>query len=154
MVVGTSMAHKAVMALAYAVLWLLLMMFFAALIGGHNWPTYRKLAHRSVSVQGKVTEVLPKMHGTVLYRYYVDGREYHDQKQPWPPNPPIERLTEGATLTVWYDPEQPSISVLGLPSALLENETIAVMLGAVLTPTLILLVWGYRMRSKTNPTAT
>jgi hypothetical protein len=140
------------MILAYAVLWLLLMTFFAALIGAHNWPTYWKLAHRSVSVQGKVTEVLPKMHGTVQYHYYIDGREYHDQKQPWRPNPPIERLTEGATLTVWYDPEQPNISVLGLPSALLENETIAVMLWAVLSPTLILLVWGYRMRA--NPTAT
>jgi hypothetical protein len=151
-VLGKSMAHKAVMILAYAVLWLLLMMFFAALIGGHTWPTYRNLARRSVSVQGTVTQVLPKMHGTVKYRYYVDGREYHDQKRPSPPNPPIGRLTEGATLRVWYDPEQPNISVLGLPSALLENETIAVMLGAVFSPTLILFAWGYRMRPK--PTAT
>jgi hypothetical protein len=154
MVVGKSMAHKAVMTLAYVVLWLLLMMFFAALMSGDTWPTYWKLAHRSVSVQGEVIEVLPKMHATVQYRYYVDGREYDGQKSPQPPNPPIERLTEGATLTVWYDPEQPNISVLGSPSALLENETIAVMLGAVLSPMLILLVWGYRMRGETNPTAT
>jgi hypothetical protein len=125
---------------------------FAALISGHTWPTYRNLVRRSVSVQGAVTEVLPKMHGTVKYRYYVDGREYHDQKRPPLPNPPIGRLTEGAELTVWYDPEQPNISVLGLPSALLENETIAVMLGAVFFPKLILLARGYRIRS--NPTAT
>jgi hypothetical protein len=128
-----------------AVAWLVLMMLFAALTGGLNWPTYWKLAHRSASVQGTVIQVLPEVHATVRYRYYVGGGEYHGQTQPRPPNPPIERLAEGATLTVWYDPEEPRTSVLGPPSALLENETISVALAAVLFPTLILLVWRYRM---------
>jgi hypothetical protein len=35
-----SMAHKAVMILAYAVLWLLLVMFYVALMGGHTWPKF------------------------------------------------------------------------------------------------------------------
>ena len=127
--------------LKYAVAWLVLMILFAALIGGLNWRTYWKLANRSVSVQGTVTQVLPEVHATVRYRYYVDGREYRGQTQPRPPNPALERLAEGATLTVWYDPEEPKISVLGVPSALLENETISVILAAVLFPTLILIVW-------------
>jgi hypothetical protein len=131
--------------LKYAVAWLVLMMLFAALIGGLNWLTYWKLAHRGVSVQGTVIQVLPEVHATVRYRYYVDGREYHGQTQPRPPNPPIERLAEGATLMVWYDPEEPKMSVLGAPSGLLENETISVILAAVLFATFILLVWRYRM---------
>jgi hypothetical protein len=90
--------------LKYAVAWLVLMMLFAALTGGLNWLTYWKLAHRGVSVQGTVIQVLPEVHATVRHRYYVDGREYRGQTQPRQPNPPIERLAEGATLMVWYDP--------------------------------------------------
>jgi hypothetical protein len=144
---------NAVMTLAYAVAWLVLTMLIALLLGDLNLSIYWKLANRSVSVQGKVIEVLPKMHATVQYRSYVGGREYRGQTQPRPPNPPVERLAEGATLTVWYDPEQPEISVLGLPSALAENETISAILAAVLFSTGTLLAWGYRMRGKTNPTA-
>jgi len=130
--------------LKYAVAWFVLAMLLAALTGRLNWPSYWRLAHRAASVQGTVTQVLPEMHATVRYRYYVEGREYHGQTQPWPPNRSIERLAEGATLTVWYDPEEPRMSVLGPPSALLENETISVVLVAVLAPTFILLVWRFR----------
>jgi hypothetical protein len=133
-----------VITVKYAAAWLVLMMLFAAITGGHNWPTYWRLAHRSASVEGTVIQLLPKMHATVRYRYNVDGHEYHGQTQPWPPNPSIEGLAEGATLTVWYDPEQPNVSVLGLPGVLLENETISVMLAAILAPTFILLAWRYR----------
>jgi hypothetical protein len=133
--------------LKYAVAWLVLSILFAALTGGLNWLTYWKLVHRSVSVPGTVIQVLPEMHATVRYRYHADGREYYGQAQPRQPNPPIERLAEGAMLTVWYDPEEPKISVIGLPSALLENETISVVSVAVLFPTFILLAWRYRTLS-------
>lgn len=131
--------------LKFAAGWLVLAISFAALIGRLNWPTYWKLAHHSASVQGTVIQVLPEMHGAVRYRYYVDEREYDGQSQPRPSNPPIEHLIEGATLTVWYDPDEPKISVLGLPSALLENETISVALAAILFPTFISLAWRYRL---------
>jgi Protein of unknown function (DUF3592) len=134
--------------LKYAVAWLVLTILFAALTGGLNWLTYWKLVHRSVLTHGTVIQVLPEMHATVRYRYYADGREYQGQTQPRQPNPPIERLAEGAPLTVWYDPAEPRISVVGLPSTLLENETISVLSVAVLLPTLILLVWRYRMLSR------
>jgi hypothetical protein len=133
--------------LKYAVAWLVLSILFAALTGGVNWLTYWKLVHRSVSVHGTVIQVLPEMHATVRYRYRADGREHHGQTQPRQPNPPIERLAEGATLTVWYDREEPEILVIGLPSALLENETISVVSVAVLFPTFILLAWRYRLLS-------
>jgi Protein of unknown function (DUF3592) len=84
------------------------------------------------------------MHATVRYRYNVDGREFFGQRQPRPPNPSFERLAEGAPLTVWYDPEHPEVSVLGLPGALLQGEAISVMLWAVIAPTFILLAWQFR----------
>jgi hypothetical protein len=134
-------------ALKYAVAWLVLSILFALLTGGLNWLNYWKLAHRSASVHGTVIQVLPQMHATVRYRYHADGREYHGQTQPRQPNPPIEHLAEGVTLTVWYDPEEPKISVIGLPSTLLENETVSVVSVAVLFPTFILLAWRYRILS-------
>jgi hypothetical protein len=136
----------AVPTLRYTAAWLALMMLFAMITGGFNWPTYWRLAHHSASVQGTVIQVLPKMHATAQYHYNVDGQEYQGQAQPRPPNPTIERLTDGATVTVWYDPEQPKMSVLGLPSGLLKNETISVLLTAILAPTFILLAWRYRTR--------
>lgn len=131
--------------LKYVVAWLALSILFAALTGGLNWLTYWKLAHRSASAHGTVIQVFPEMHATVHYRYFIDGREYQGQTQPRKPNPPIEHLTAGSALTVWYNPAEPKISVIGLPSALLENEIISVASMAVLFPTFILLVWRYRM---------
>jgi hypothetical protein len=129
--------------LKYAAAWLVLMMSVATLLAGWNWPTYWRLAHRSASVQGTVIQVLPQVRA-VRYRYDVGGGEYHGQEHPWQPNPPIARLGEGATLTVWYDPEEPGTSILGPPSAVLENETIFIALVAVALPTFILLAWRDR----------
>ena len=131
----------------YALAWLVLGTLFAGVLGSHNWLTYWKLAHHGVSTQGTVIQVLPEMHATVRYRYDVDGREYQGQTQPRQPNPSIEHLAKGAALTVWYDPAEPAKSVIGSPSALLDNETIPVVAVAVLFPTFILLIWRYRMLS-------
>jgi len=120
------------------------MLMLAAIAGGLNLPTCWRLAHRGASIRGTVIEVLPNMHATVRYRYNVDGREFFGQRQPRPPNPSFERLAEGAPLTVWYDPEHPEVSVLGLPGALLQGEAISVMLWAVIAPTFILLAWQFR----------
>jgi hypothetical protein len=121
------------------------MVLFAALVGQFNVATYWRLATRSVSVQGTVLQVLPKVHATVRYRYDVNGRDYYGQSQPGRPNPAIGRLSEGVTLTVWYDPAAPDRSVVASPSGLLHNEVISVAAAAILFPTFILLVWRYRM---------
>ena len=85
------------------------------------------------------------MNATVRYRYDVDGHQYFGRMSPWPPNPGITLLAEGATVTVWYDPDEPALSVLGSPDALLQNEIISVALAGFLAPTFIVFAWRYHI---------
>lgn len=132
----------------YAVTWLFLACASALLLGQLNWIGYQRLVRRGIRVDGTVAQVLPQMHATVRYNYEAGGRRYDGQTQPWPPNPPIEGLTSGAKVTVYYDPQNPEKSVLGSPNELLKNETITIAIVVLVVPTMIVLAWRYGIFSR------
>lgn len=130
---------KARTLMAYAGIWVLLAAVLLIGLGSLNWVTYRRLASRGVRGTAKIVELLPKDHHSAVYEYDVSGKSFKGQKCSWPPNPILEEMVAGQSVQVWYDPERPEISVLGDPQPILENETVTILLAAVLGPTVIVL---------------
>jgi hypothetical protein len=128
----------------YAIAWLALAAVVAIGIGSLNWPEYRRMAVRGISGHAIVVELLPKIHNSVRYEYYVAGRTLQGQMQSWQPNPPLEQLSVGQPLVIYYNPERPEESVLGDPRPILKNETVSIALAALGIPTFIVLVWAWR----------
>jgi uncharacterized protein DUF3592 len=119
----------------YVITWLGLAIVIAIGIGSLNWPTYRRIAARGVSTQAMAVELFPEIHNTVRYRYAVGGQAFEAQMQPWQPNPPLEQLSVGRSLVIYYDPQHPEASVLGDPKPILRNETISILLADFGVPT-------------------
>jgi Protein of unknown function (DUF3592) len=132
----------------YAITWLVFAIAVTAGMGSLNWPTYRRLAARGVEGQAKVIELLPKIHDTVRYEYHVAGKTFEGQMTTWQPNPPTKQLSVGNSLTIYYDPDHPEISVPGDPKPILRNETISVLLAALVAPTFLVLTWAWRASRK------
>ena len=132
----------------YAITWLVFAIAVAVGLGSLNWPTYRRSAVRGVEGQAKVIELLPKIHDTVRYEYRVAGRTFEGQMTTWQPNPPTEQLNVGNSLTIYYDPDHPEVSVLGNPKPILRNETISVVLAALGAPSFLVLAWAWRASRK------
>ncbi|HEY4951895.1 MAG TPA: DUF3592 domain-containing protein [Verrucomicrobiae bacterium] len=128
----------------YVITWLALAVAIAIGIGSLNWPAYHRMAASGVPGQATVIELLPKIHNTVRYEYHVGGQIFQGQMQSWQPNPPLEQLSIGQLLVIYYDPNNPRASVLGDPKPMLENETISVALATIVIPTFIVLTWAWK----------
>jgi len=113
-------------------------------IGSLNWLSYRRMAMRGVLGRATVVELLPQIHNTVRYEYHVGERAFQGNMQSWPANPPLEPLSVGQSLVIYYDPEHPEDSVLGDPKPIFKNETISIALAAVEFPTFLVVVWAWR----------
>ena len=124
--------------------WMALVVAVAIGLGSLNWWPYHRVSNRWVSAKATVLQVLPQVHSTLRYDYHVDGRTFQGQMQPWPPNPPLDKLGIGQSVSIFYDPEHPETSVLGDPKPMLKNETISVALAAVLFPTFVVVVWAWK----------
>jgi hypothetical protein len=106
---------------------------------------------RGVTGQAIVVELLPKNHNTLRYEYQVAGRTFQGRMQSWQPNPPLEQLSVGQPLVVYYDSEHPEESVLGDPKPIFKNEMISIALAAVGFPTFLVVVWAWRTsRNRAN----
>jgi hypothetical protein len=103
---------------------------------------------RGVPAQATVSELLPQIHDTLRYEYHVAGRGFQGQMQSWSPNPPLEQLSVGQSLVIYYDPEHPEESVLGDPAPMLKNETISIALAAILLPGFFVGSWAWKTLRK------
>ena len=128
----------------YAFTWLALVLAVAVGVGSLNWLSYRRLSARGLAGQATVMELLPKDHGRVRYEYTVGGKVFQGRMQSWPPNPELEKVVVGQTLTICFDPERPEISVLGDPKKILNNETTSIGLASIVIPTFIVGAWMWR----------
>jgi hypothetical protein len=114
--------------------------------GSLNVPAYSQLVKHGVQARGIVTKVTPKFHNTASYVYTVDGRSFDGRNQSWLPNVPVADLKPGDPVIVFYDPQNPSRSVLGNPRPMLENELAFVGLGAVTLPTVVICILANNQR--------
>jgi len=121
----------------YLVIWIGIAVIAARLLANLNYYSYQEIVQNGR--QGLVFQLTPEMHSKIRYRYRVDGHSYEGQSQPGPPNPSAPGM--GDTVTVYYDPETPNISVISDPKSLLKNEIISIAGAAVLLATALTLVF-------------
>jgi hypothetical protein len=121
----------------WVILWLLLAVVAFAAIGSMDLPFFYRIRANGVRQQAIATKLTPEFHYTVYYRYQVDGANFEGRDHPWPPNPPLNEIKVGQSLVVYYDPQNPSRSVLGNPEPMLTNELAFVGVVALVFPTAI-----------------
>lgn len=125
----------------YLLVWGALAAAIVLLIGSLNWRSYYLLAAHGRCTQATIIALLPQDHNTARYQYQVNGRTFEGQMQSWEPNPPLEQMKVGQIVVVYYDPANPAESVLGDPRPILQNETIFILLAALIMPTIIVIAW-------------
>jgi hypothetical protein len=115
-----------------------------------NWTSYYRIAKNGVSGKGIVFQLLPQDHNGVRYNYKSDNKTFEGMRNSSPPNPPFNQLKKGQEVTVYFDPQHPEISLLGDPKSIFKDETIAVVIGGVVLPFLVLLFLFYGNRKITG----
>jgi hypothetical protein len=121
----------------WVILWLLLAVLAFIAMGSVNLPLFHRIRANGVRQQAIATKLTPEFHYTVCYEYQVDGAKFEGQDQSWPPNPPLNEIKVGQSLVVYYDPQNPSRSVLGNPEPRLMNELTSVGTVTLVLPTVI-----------------
>jgi hypothetical protein len=81
-----------------------------------DWLTYRNLSN-GVGVYGKVTAKEPENHQIIRYAYVVGQQTYSGVGHGGRGNPSFGELNVGDSVIVFYDPANPSNSVMGNPQA-------------------------------------
>jgi hypothetical protein len=81
-----------------------------------DWLTYRDLSN-GVGVYGKVTAKEPENHQIIRYSYNVGQQTYSGVGHGGRGNPSFGELKIGDSVVVFYDPANPSVSVMGNPQA-------------------------------------
>jgi hypothetical protein len=145
-VVRLSKGHA--LGMKWAILWFVLAVLFALGIGSFNLPLFNGLLAHGVEAPATAVKLTPEFHNTVRYEYQVDGKKFEGQDQSWLPNPPVAEIKVGQALVIYYDPQNPSHSVLGNPKPMLANELISVGMAALLFPTFIVFTLRQRLRRK------
>jgi hypothetical protein len=132
----------------WLLLWLFLAVAIALVVGSLNVPLYERLITKGVQTTATVVELTPKIHNTVRYEYQVGGNKFEGQRSPWRPNPPTDEIRVGDSLTIYYDPSNPSLSAPGDVGPMLTNELISVGMAALLMPTFIVCVLISKQQEK------
>jgi hypothetical protein len=115
-------------------LWLLLAVLFASLIGSVNVPRLYQLNEHGISAEAIVTAITPENHNSFLYAYTVAGTRYtgagfiHE----------LPKAEVGEKVSVRYLPEAPDVSCSGDVRAALINELISVGMVVLVFPPLII----------------
>jgi hypothetical protein len=99
-------------------LWLVCTAAIALWLAGDFWGKKSVLARRGVATHGVVEKKEPANHVQVRYFYDVEGQRYSGVGQVGLGNPTFEQLSAGDLVLVYYDPQHPYDSCLGVPARL------------------------------------
>jgi hypothetical protein len=132
----------------YAIVWVVLAVGVAVLLGSLNLRDYMALARHGVATRGTVLKLEPEVHQTVRYSYRVDGVIHEGKGTVGRGNPCFCDLTAGDRILVYYDAGDPRISVMGEPAPRLENELISVGAAALLFPSFLVLAMAFKRVSR------
>jgi len=129
----------------FFLLWLLIALAIAVLLSSINVPRLYPLARRGVPVCGTMTDFEPSNHREAHYSYVVNGKIYSGSQQGGTGDQSgASHCGSSDGYLVYYLPEEPGISCLGHPRALLGNEVGTIALGVLIFPLLSLLGWRWR----------
>lgn len=123
----------------YLLLWFFLDIIIVLGIGQINVPKFWSLYKRGIKVDGVVLQKEPENHQSVHFSYLGPNITYTNiYGHAGYGNPGFEDLKIGEKIIVFYDPENPEISVMGYPKGYLDNEIISIALGCIIFPPLII----------------
>ncbi len=103
-------------------------LILAVVLGGRDWPRYRRLQERGVGTDGWVTGKDLLGRRKVSYSFEAGGRLYSGAGIPGHGNPGFAELSVGDRVIVFYLPKDPEISSLGDPKELLRDQNRAMAL--------------------------
>jgi hypothetical protein len=106
-------------------------------------PKYYRLYTSGVAVTGRIIDLQPENHGSVIYAYQVGGRSYEGGGHAGDIHSHFDDLRVGQEVPVVFDPHKEEVSCLGEP---LKHLRSLLMLTAFLasSPTLLLLALKVR----------
>ena len=113
-------------------IWLGILVIISSAIGSQRLIKFWRLAKYGIEGEAIVTKLSPEYHQNVCYEYRVNGMPYKGRALSKYPNPNFDQLLIGNKLIVFYNPNDPSLSSIGNPDALLKNELISISLAAIL----------------------
>lgn len=108
-----------------------------------NLPHYERLKD-GVHTKGTITALEPGNHQAVRYAFRVSGKVYTGVGRAGFGNPEFSDLSVGQAVIVYYKPDKPSESCIGIPRELIENEITPVLLAGVTFPAIMLAGWSFR----------
>jgi len=108
-----------------------------------NLTQYRRFKH-GVLTQGVVTGLEPGNHQAVRYSYKVVDVTYPRTGRAGFGNPEFCCLAAGQNVIVYYLPESPSESCIGIPDELIKNEISSIAAAGIILPLFAIIGFSYR----------
>jgi hypothetical protein len=101
-----------------ALVWLALTIVFAV-IGAivMDWRKWHELAKYSIETNGYVMRKEPDNHRIIQYSYAVDQQTYSGLGNASGDTPEFDQLNIGDEVRVFYNPDNPKLSILGNPES-------------------------------------
>jgi hypothetical protein len=110
--------------------WLVLAAVIAVGLGSLNWIRYYRLARHGIPTEGLVISPPdPNNHGVSSYSYAVGQQTFTATDHPG--------SADGQAVTVFYLPDDPTVSCPGDPRDRLRGESLPIGMASLLFPTLI-----------------
>ncbi len=106
----------------------------AVSMGRSSWLTCYRLANGGISTQALVTNTACSDHSSFSYRYAVGGESFEGSGRAGYGNPSCTVLKAGNQVQVTYLAAAPRMSIPGDPKERLSDETLAVVVAALLLP--------------------
>ena len=126
--------------LVIAVTWLAFaLIFFLGSVFAFNGIEHFRLAKRGTETKGSVISKEPNNHFFIRYSYKVGGQAYQGIGSAGRGNPRFEDLNVGDPVRVYYDPNNPTTSVLGDATQHLASISRGVVFATLLGPSFCLL---------------
>jgi hypothetical protein len=133
----------------YLLLYLALAIAIAFFLGNLNWMTYYRLSKNGIGTKAIVTKTNCSNHMTFSYRFDLNGQKIDGFGGDGYGNPSCDTLKQGDPVLIYYLSSQPEINVPGDPKKRLNNETISIMMPALIFPALLVFAiykWAERQK--------
>jgi hypothetical protein len=105
---------------------------------------FYQLKRDGVRATGTVTRLQAANHQSVYYSFEISGRTYSNIGRAGFGNPEFCCLSVGQNVIVYYLPDEPFTSCLGIPQLLLENEVMPVLLAGIIFPIFTIAAYSSR----------
>jgi hypothetical protein len=124
-------------------LWILGALAITIPLSRVNLTQLWRLKH-GVPIHGVVTGLEPGNHQAVHYEYKVAIEAYSGTGRAGFGNPEFCCLAVGQDVIVYYLPESPSESCVGIPDELIKNEMSSIALAGIIFPLFAMVGFSYR----------